>query len=413
MRIGFDFAFDFFNPLGYFLDLLILSIVLVPAFRFVRNGTGRKALLTLTGAYLIFLVAPRLFLFYAGFWLWVAMGVLLLRGLPAASATRSIVFWIFLTTILSPLLLWKWRPEPFVVGLNLRLHDVLGALDGRLAEIDFIRTVFIPVGLSMAVFRAVDLLVQVRIGALTSLTTLDVLCFGFFPPALLVGPLFEYRDLESAPADGPKAADIVVGLQRVLIGFTKVLVLAWPLQFTLIVIRHAEAYRSPYVLLCLILFGWSFYLNFSGYSDLALGCARLYGFRLTENFNLPFFQPDLQKFWSSWHMSLTRFAQRNVFVPLGGFRKKRQYPALMATMLVIALWHDLSLPLLLFGLYHGAALCVLRARAGRGGLERWVPHPQLARAVSTGLTFLFVVASFPLIVLPAGRLLPFYRALLP
>ena len=89
---------------------------------------------------------------------------------------------------------------------------------------------------------------------------------------------------------------------------------------------------------------------------MAIGSARLLGFRLAPNFNNPYLKTNPQDFWNSWHMSLTRFAQRNVFVPMGGMRARTQYVAIVATMMVIALWHDLSIPLVIFGLYHSAGL---------------------------------------------------------
>ena len=99
----------------------------------------------------------------------------------------------------------------------------------------------------------------------------------------------------------------------------------------------------------LALFAWYFYFNFSGFSDMAIGCARLLGFKLAPNFNNPYMKTNPQDFWNSWHMSLTRFAQRNVFVPMGGMRARTQYPAIVATMMVIALWHGLSIPLVSSG----------------------------------------------------------------
>ena len=118
----------------------------------------------------------------------------------------------------------------------------------------------------------------------------------------------------------------------------------------------------------LAIFAWYFYFNFSRLLDMAIGSARILGFRLAPNFNNPYLKTNPQDFWNSWHMSLTRFAQRNVFVPMGGMRAQTQYVAIFATMMVIALWHDLSIPLVIFGLYHSAGLIIHR---------RWVAgHPR-------------------------------------
>ncbi len=94
----------------------------------------------------------------------------------------------------------------------------------------------------------------------------------------------------------------------------------------------------------LLRFGLFFYFNFSGFSDIAVGTALLFGFKISPNFNNPYVKTNPQDFWNSWHMSLTKFCQRNVFVPLGGMRRNRQYPAILATIMVIALWHDLTHP---------------------------------------------------------------------
>ena len=107
---------------------------------------------------------------------------------------------------------------------------------------------------------------------------------------------------------------------------------------------------------------------------MAIGTARLLGFKLAPNFNNPYLKTNPQDFWNSWHMSLTRFAQRNVFVPMGGMRARTQYPAIVATMMVIALWHDLSIPLV-----H------LRASTTRPvwccTVSGWVAHPVPGRPV--------------------------------
>ena len=113
---------------------------------------------------------------------------------------------------------------------------------------------------------------------------------------------------------------------------------------------------------------------------MAIGCARIFGFRLAPNFNNPYLKTNPQDFWNSWHMSLTRFAQRNVFVPMGGMRARTQYVAIVATMMVIALWHDLSIPLVIFGIYHSTGLVLHRLWTAR----RPVPRPQPAAEPDRG-----------------------------
>ena len=160
----------------------------------------------------------------------------------------------------------------------------------------------------------------------------------------------------------------------------------------------------------LVMYTWFFYLNFSGYSDLAIGIARLFGFKLKPNFSRPFTRTNPQEFWNSWHMSLTRFAQRNVFVPMGGMRQRTQYLAIAATMMVIALWHDISLPLVVFGVYHTCGLIGARIL---NQIRPAAPDPSILLSTGKGLLlFVFVAASLPLLTLKFSELGRFYEALL-
>ena len=143
--------------------------------------------------------------------------------------------------------------------------------------------------------------------------------------------------LESAINRWPEPGDLTVGIFRMALGMVKILVAAALLERTASWAWQGGAAAWWQLWLAVFAYGAYFYANFSGYSDLAIGLARLWGFRLKENFNNPFFKTNPQLFWASWHMSLTRWAQRNVFVPLGGMRKNRQYFAIFVTIMVIAL----------------------------------------------------------------------------
>ena len=108
-------------------------------------------------------------------------------------------------------------------------------------------------------------------------------------------------------------------------------------------------------------------------------------------------------------MSLTRFARRNVFVPLGGMRQRSQYLAIAATMMVIALWHDISIPLVLFGVYHTCGLIGARLlNEVRPAAAEPTVLLQTGKAI---LLFVFVTLSLPLLTLRLGEIAPFYRAL--
>jgi D-alanyl-lipoteichoic acid acyltransferase DltB (MBOAT superfamily) len=149
--------------------------------------------------------------------------------------------------------------------------------------------------------------------------------------------------------------DVKYGLYRILAGLVKVFALAAALEPWSGVF---SAYDRPFwqLWVALYVFAVYFYLNFAGYSDLAIGTGRLFGMVLPENFRMPLIAKNPQLFWSRWHGSLSRFAQRYIFMGLGGVRAERRALALFMTIMTIALWHEFSKSYVLYGLYHGTGL---------------------------------------------------------
>lgn len=398
-----------FDTITYFADLFALALLIVPLYYALPRQWARRTLMTIVGAYLIYAIAPRLLVFYAIFWtlVWV------LHRLITRSTEKpgeNIVFTLSIVATLAPMVLWKLFPYEAVVRFNLDTHLLVTLFSRRLQEIDNIRNIIIPIGLSFATFRGVDFLVQTYLGIIGPVKPGKLFYYGFFPPIQVIGPIAEYSEVN---ADDKvirwDSGNMGAGLAKIATGLLKIYVLAFPLQ------ESAAIFSAPFqpawkVWASLLGFAWYFYFNFAGYSDIAIGSARLLGIRLNPNFNFPYLQPNPQAFWGAWHMSLTRFAQRNIFVPLGGYRRGSQYLAMFATMMVIALWHDLSLSLVIFGFYHATGVCANRWWSDkRGGVPQSAPP---VRVLATVLTFLFVMLSFPLIMMPIENLAAFYSSLL-
>jgi alginate O-acetyltransferase complex protein AlgI len=401
------------DPFVYFSDLLVLLVLVVPVYYVTPWAPARQLLLGLTGAYLLFLIAPRLLALYVLLW----VGVYLLQLASTVWRDRP-ASWVWTTVLvllaLTPMVVWKLAPEWSVFGFNLRMNAFVDRLSPWTGAIDNVRDLILPIGLSFATFRAVDQLVKVRLEIVPPLRPLQQLAYGFFPTVLVIGPVIEYTEvvdgLDRRGRWNPQ--DTVSGLLTIGVGVLKVFVLAYLLRGSQDVFSLGTRTGSPLSYWGeLIMFAWYFYLNFSGFSDMAIGCARVLGFRLAPNFNNPYLKTNPQDFWNSWHMSLTRFAQRNVFVPMGGMRARTQYVAIAATMMVIALWHDLSIPLVVFGIYHTAGLVIHRWWAAR--------HPapaerSLLRRVGAWAPFyLFYLLSLPLLMLDLSSLPDFYARLLP
>jgi len=115
-------------------------------------------------------------------------------------------------------------------------------------------------------------------------------------------------------------------------------------------------------LVWLFAFGIKIYIDFSAYSDIAIGSARLFGIRVKENFNWPYFQPKITEFWKSWHISLYKWLVDYIYIPLGG--SKHGVPVvirnIMLTMIVSGFWHGASWNFIVWGIYHGILLSVHR-----------------------------------------------------
>lgn len=394
-----------FNTITWFLNLLAVYLVLLPVYYLLPRVALQQLLLIVSGAALFFVVAPRLLVFYVVYWVL----VFALHRLVARTAGKSGGVWLFrvaLVLALFPMLFWKLLPIVFYDIANLYGHLLLWEVLPRVGQIDAAKPIFTVIGLSYAAFRGVDVLIQTYLRVLPAQGWLPFWTYALFPPIQMVGPIAEYREVQ--PGNTPKRydpANIAAGVGLLLSGIIKVYVLAYPLSPSTGLFTYFDTNPTWVLWWELLCFVWYFYLNFAGFTDFALGTARLVGYRLQGNFDWPFFRPNIQGFWNHWHMSLTRFAQRNVYVPAGGYRKTTQYRAIVATMMVIALWHDLSLSFLIFGLYHAAGLCIHRWWG-----QRWKAGPSNtgAHVLSVAGTFVFTGVSFPLIVLPPPLIVPFY-----
>jgi alginate O-acetyltransferase complex protein AlgI len=400
-----------FSAFDFFADLLALCIVLVPAFYLLPWAWARRLLLTLAGVYLLMLIAPRLALFYLVFWVAIAI----VQRLVAWSGERKAGTYVLAVSVLAtlaPMVIWKLRPAAFTISFNVFLDNRLFEISSVAGAVDSIRPIILPIGLSFATFRAIDLLVQSYLGTIPPQPIGQVLFYGFFPPVQVIGPVIEYSEIAtpSQKTDGLKLDDYRAAFTQVIVGAVKVFVLAVPLASSGDVFLVYKTNHLWAIWVELFMYAWYFYLNFSGYSDLAIGFARLFGFKLKPNFSRPLTRTNPQDFWNSWHMSLTRWARRNVFVPLGGMRQRSQYVAIAATMMTIALWHDITLPLVIFGVYHSCGLIGARmlnqVRPAAADPSRWL---LTGKTVSL---FLFVAVSLPMITLDSHQLGHFYPALL-
>jgi D-alanyl-lipoteichoic acid acyltransferase DltB (MBOAT superfamily) len=231
--------------------------------------------------------------------------------------------------------------------------------------------VLLPVGISFYTFQALSYTIDVyrrRIPAERSLPTF-ALYVSFFPQ-LVAGPIERASHL-IPQLRAPRSFDVegaLFGAKRVLIGLFKKMVVADNLAPFVDRVYGGGGHGEPIVyLLATYAFAFQIYADFSGYSDIAVGVARLLGFQFISNFETPYFSRGVTEFWHRWHISLSTWLRDYLYIPLGGNRhgSARTYVNLMLTMLLGGLWHGAHWNFVIWGALNGAYLAASRLWAAR------------------------------------------------
>lgn len=278
---------------------------------------------------------------------------------------------------------WAWR---------------IGVLPEFLLDSDLGRMI-VPVGISFYTFQTLSYTIDIYRGQLKPARTLsEFALFVSFFPQLVAGPIVRAStflpQFELLPH--LDRAGLHSGLWRIATGLLKKVAIADVLGAYLVdpVYGQPELYSEGVHLLALYGFALQIYFDFSGYSDIAIGTAKLMGFDLPENFDLPYRSRSVREFWRRWHISLSTWVRDYVYFPLGGSRgsELRVSRNLLLTMFVIGIWHGASALWALYGLLQGSVMVLERAleRArGGGAFARSLP----SNAIAWALTFHFTVFS--------------------
>ncbi|MEZ5245850.1 MAG: MBOAT family O-acyltransferase [Acidimicrobiales bacterium] len=223
----------------------------------------------------------------------------------------------------------------------------------------------LPLGTSYFLIRLLDLQLRWHRGQLEDLNLRRYLVYVLFPPTLVAGPIELVDSFFKNRAERITRLDLSDGAMRITVGVAKKLVIVDGILGGLLfesglwsrVVTDPTGDPWDVVRFCLLAYLLA-YLDFSAYSDIAIGLARLFGYTIGENFRWPVLAPDLAEFWRRWHISLSGWAFRNVFFPVIA-TTRNQSAALIVTLVTIAMWHDLALTWVTWGLYHGIGMAVL------------------------------------------------------
>jgi alginate O-acetyltransferase complex protein AlgI len=283
-------------------------------------------------------------------------------------------------------LLAFWKYTNFLVALVWPALAELGAVQGAP-----IFHIVLPLGISFYTFETISYVVDVyrrRLRAERKL--LDYSLFLLFFPHLIAGPIVRPADFLPQLRvlqrfDWPR---IELGLRLFVLGLIKKTVIADQIAQLVDPVYAAPAdYASGAVWAATIGYAIQIYCDFSGYTDMALGCAHAFGLRLPVNFDVPYVSLNIAEFWRRWHITLSTWLRDYLYIPLGGNRGSRAatYRNLLLTMLLGGLWHGAAWTFVAWGAYHGLLLALHRALPWPG----WLGHPALAPA-RAAFTFLCV-----------------------
>jgi D-alanyl-lipoteichoic acid acyltransferase DltB (MBOAT superfamily) len=328
---------------------VFLPLVLLLYYRFAGRARVRIGFLVFAS-----------FVFY-GYWE--------IRLVPLLAAS-IVVNWLFARV--AHLGKGRW-PVAAGVALNLIVLGIFKYADffadslAALGAFDHARwNIILPLGISFFTFQQISYLIDLRRGAAPLYRFDEYALYVSFFPQLIAGPIVRHNEIIDQFAFSPLRDGmherLARGLVLFLVGIVKKAILADRLaMFVDPIYARAEAggaLAMPDAWLAAGGFGLQIYFDFSGYSDMAIGLALMFGFVLPENFNAPYRATSIRAFWRRWHMTLSRFLRDYLYIPLGGSRHGwlRQGAAVMITMLLGGLWHGAGWTFVSWGGLHGLAL---------------------------------------------------------
>lgn len=293
--------------------------------------------------------------------------LMLLMASGALFGSRRI--WLLVSVVNNLALLLFFKYAGFLVG-NLNALFAQLHLQWRLADpatlMPFGFEYLLPVGISFFTFQSLSYTIDFYFGNVSrERSLLRFATFVCFFPQLMAGPIERARHLLPQFQNFPafRLQNLTDGASLFLVGLFKKLALANYLSlYVERVYEHPEISSASALVIGTVAFGWQIYFDFSGYTDMARGVARLMGFNLMLNFNNPYLATSLGEFWSRWHISLSSWFRDYIYIPLGGNRlgSWMTYRNLLITFLISGIWHGSKWTFFIWGALHGIGVIVTR-----------------------------------------------------
>lgn len=227
-----------------------------------------------------------------------------------------------------------------------------------------IHNIILPIGISFYIFQTLSYVIDLYRGEIkVQKSLINLALYTSFFPQLIAGPIVKYHDIEEQISSRIVTyKKFAFGIKRFVYGLAKKVILSNTFAEVVdkILSCKVEELASSAIWLAILLYTLQIYFDFSGYSDMAIGLAKMFGFDLNENFNYPYLSKSITEFWRRWHMSLSTWFKEYVYIPLGGNRKGKHctYINLFVVFLLTGIWHGASFNFIIWGLIHGIFIII-------------------------------------------------------
>ena len=272
-----------------------------------------------------------------------------------------------------------------------------------------ISSIVIPLGLSFIMFEAISYIVDIYKGDTESGGLIDVFLFFTFFPKIASGPIVLWKDFSSQIYNRKVSVDsFFSGMNRVMIGFAKKSIIADSLGTVVQSINENTqlGIDSPTAFLGALCYFLQIYYDFSGYSDIAIGISRIFGFDLKENFNYPYTSTSIGEFWRRWHISLGSWFREYIYIPLGGNRR-HVYINLFVVFLITGIWHGSTFNFVIWGVAHGLLIMIERA------FREKVWYKKIPALFKWMFTMVFVYLTWIIFMIPSlTQVIIYYKSML-
>jgi len=321
------------------------------------------------------------------------IGVLIGNSINKSDSINSSYLFLTLGVLINVAILVSFKYTNFISdNINLLLHQL------NFSSIN-IAPIHLPLGISFFTFQAISYIVDVyRKEAAPQKNIFNLALYIALFPQLIAGPIIRYHDIYKQIIGRTHSIELFAsGITKFIFGLSKKMLIANPLGLVadnVFSLTNSDL-TMPLAWIGILAYSLQIFFDFSGYSDMAIGLGRMFGFRFLENFNYPYISTSLREFWKRWHISLSTWFRDYVYFSLGGSRVStfQVYRNLFIVFCLTGIWHGASWNFLIWGLFHGVFLACEHAGFSSVLNKAWRPIQHLYLLLVVIISWVFFRAA--------------------